>query len=66
MLSIIVSACLIADPKECRDFKIPVDFAMPAKYCTRAAQPICAGWAAQHPQWEIKRWRCQPSTQNDI
>ena len=40
MLSVILSACLIADPEQCRDFKIQVDFKMPAKYCTVAAQPV--------------------------
>ena len=44
MLSIILSACLIADPEQCRDFKIQVDFKMAAKYCTVAAQPVLAGW----------------------
>ncbi len=66
MLSVILSACLIADPNECRDFKIPVDFRMPAKYCTAAAAPVCARWASEHPQWQIKRWKCQPSSLNDI
>ena len=37
MLAIILSACLIADPKQCRDFRIQVDFQMPAKYCPSAA-----------------------------
>ncbi len=66
MLSVILSACLIADPNQCRDFKIPVDFKMPAKYCTAAATPVCARWANEHPQWQIKRWKCQSSTLNDI
>ena len=65
MLSIILSACLIADPGQCREFKIQTDFQMPAKYCTMAAQPIVAQWAGEHPQWEIKGWSCQPSTLND-
>jgi hypothetical protein len=66
MLSIILSGCLIAHPGQCRDFKIPVDFQMPAKYCTMAAQPVVAQWSAEHPQWEIKSWKCQPSTLNDL
>ena len=37
MLSIILSGCLIAHPEQCRDFKIPVDFQMPTKYCGGAA-----------------------------
>ena len=34
MLSVILLARLIANPEQCRDFKIQVDFKMPAKYCT--------------------------------
>jgi hypothetical protein len=39
MLSVILLACLIADPEQCRDFKIQVDFKMPAKYCS-FAEPV--------------------------
>jgi hypothetical protein len=59
MLSIVLSACLIADPNKCKDFRVPVDFQMEAKYCAMAAAPVCAQWAEQHPQWQIKRWKCQ-------
>ena len=65
MLSIILSACLIADPGQCREFKIQTDFQMPAKYCTMKAQPVIAQWSGEHPHWEIKGWSCQPSTLND-
>jgi hypothetical protein len=30
------------------------------------AQPVVAQWAGDHPQWQIERWKCQPSSQNDI
>ena len=62
MLSIILSTCLIADPGQCREFKIQTDL---AKYCTMKAQPVVAQWSGEHPQWEIKGWSCQPSTLND-
>jgi hypothetical protein len=39
------------------DFRIQVDFQMPAKYCPMRAQPVVAQW---------QRWRCQPSTVNDL
>ncbi|MCC7251397.1 MAG: hypothetical protein IT540_05925, partial [Hyphomicrobium sp.] len=54
MLSIILSACLIADPKQCQDFKIPIDVHMDAVHCTMAAPPVFAQWAEEHPQWQIK------------
>jgi hypothetical protein len=66
MLAIILSACLVSDPNQCRDFQIPVDFQMPAKYCTMKAAPVCAQWSAQHPQWQIKSWKCQSSISSDI
>lgn len=66
MLSIILSACLIADPRQCRDFRIQVDFQMPAKYCPMRAQPVVAQWAGAHPQWQIESWRCQSSTEHDL
>ena len=56
---------MIADPGQCRDFKVQTDFKMPTKYCTMAAQPVVAQWAGDHPQWQIKGWKCQPSTLND-
>ncbi|WP_334146488.1 hypothetical protein [Hyphomicrobium sp.] len=66
MLSIILSACLIADPTQCRDFKIPLDTSMDALHCAMAAPPYFAQWAEEHPQWQIRRWTCQPSSMNDI
>ncbi len=65
MLSIILAGCLIAHPEQCQDFKIQVDFQMPAKYCAMAAQPVVAQWAGGDPQWEIKSWKCQPSSWDD-
>jgi len=65
MLSIILSACLVSDPQQCRDFKIPLDVNMDAQHCTMAAPPYFAKWAEEHPQWQIKRWKCQPTGLND-
>ncbi|MGE0024049.1 MAG: hypothetical protein AB7S70_10515 [Hyphomicrobium sp.] len=66
MLSIILSACLISDPHSCKDFKIPLDVSMDARQCTMAAPPYFAQWAEEHPNWQIKRWKCQASSLNDI
>ena len=66
MLVVVLSGCLISHPEQCRDFNIEVDFQMPAKYCTMAAQPVVAQWAGEHPQWEVKSWKCQPSTVKDL
>ena len=65
MLSIILSACLVSDPNQCRDFKIPLDVSMDAQSCTMAAPPYFAKWAEEHPLWQIRRWKCQPTGLND-
>jgi hypothetical protein len=38
---------------------------MDAQHCTMAAPPYFAKWAEEHPQWQIKRWKCQPTGLND-
>jgi len=65
MLSIILSACLVADPNQCRDFKIPLDVDMDVGQCAMAAPPYFAQWVEEHPQWQIRRWKCQPTGLND-
>lgn len=65
MLSIILSACLIAEPAHCRDFKIPLNVNMDLMRCAMAAPPHFAQWAEEHPQWQIKRWKCQPASQEE-
>lgn len=65
MLSIILSACLIADPQQCRDFRIPLDIDMDTLRCAMAAPPYFAKWVEEHPQWRIRRWKCQPASMND-
>lgn len=65
MLTIVLSACLVADPQQCRDFKIPLDVNMDAMQCAMAAPPYFAQWAGEHPKWQIRRWKCQPTGLND-
>ena len=65
MLSIVLSACLVANPGQCKDFKIPLDVDMDAMQCAMAAPPYFAQWVEEHPQWQIRRWKCQPSSLND-
>jgi hypothetical protein len=65
MLSIILSACLVTHPDQCRDFKIPLDVTMDPLHCAMAAPPYFAQWAEEHPQWQIRRWKCQPVTMDN-
>ncbi len=65
MLTIVISACLIADPKSCKDYTLPVDGDMDTVQCALIAPPFLANWQETHPQWTVKRWKCQPTTMND-
>lgn len=66
MLTVVLSACLIGDPSVCREYKIPLSVMLDPQHCVMDAPPYFAKWAEQHPGWQIKSWRCIPSTQDDI
>ena len=42
------------------------DVDMDAKQCAMVAPPYFAQWSEEHPQWQIRRWKCQPATLDDI
>lgn len=67
MMAIVLSACLVADPGQCKDFKIPLDVAedMDSTQCAMLAPPYFAQWSEEHPAWQVRRWRCQPAGMND-
>jgi hypothetical protein len=66
MLAIILSACLSNDPQVCRYYRIVLNSNSDPTTCAMNAPPHFAKWAEEHPGWMIKRWRCAPSTENDI
>ena len=65
MMTIILSACLVADPGQCKDFRLPLDGDMTATSCAMNAPPYFAQWMEEHPAWRVMRWKCQPAALND-
>ena len=67
MMTIILSACLIAEPSQCKDFKIPLNIAesMDTNQCAIQAPPYFAQWAEDHPAWRVMKWKCQPAGMDD-
>lgn len=59
MLSIVLSACLVSDPAQCRDHNLPAQNIVDPTRCVMLAQPFVAKWADDHPEWEIKRFACR-------
>jgi hypothetical protein len=66
MISIVISACLVGNPNVCKDYRVPLAVEVDAKRCLFEAQPHLPRWAAQHPNWTIKSWRCASADVQDL
>ncbi len=66
MSAIVISACRLAPPDVCKDYRVPLAVDVDAKRCLFEAQPHLPRWAEQHPNWEIKRWRCAAADVQDL
>lgn len=59
MFELIISVCMIADPKSCKDVHLTYLGDVPTPHsCMRVGQPEMAKWAGSHPKWSIRKWRC--------
>ncbi|MCC0008195.1 MAG: hypothetical protein H6876_08750 [Hyphomicrobiaceae bacterium] len=66
MIAIIISACMIADPGVCKDYKIPLLSGIDPTRCALHAPPHFGNWANEHPGWRIIKWRCGAASDQDI
>jgi hypothetical protein len=62
---LIISACLMNTPNECKEFEVPMPDEMnnPAA-CVVQSVPVVAKWVQENPKWQFKRWKCKPIKQN--
>ncbi len=58
MYELIVIACLLNQPAKCEEFHLPFQQAVDARHCTEDAQLQLVQWAAERPEWQIRRWTC--------
>jgi hypothetical protein len=57
MIELVIAACLATG--ECKETRLPYDPQdVSLMTCMMAGQVEVARWYAQHPAWQIKRWRC--------
>ena len=66
MITIVISACLIADPSVCKDHRVPLLRNIDPAQCAQDALPHFAAWAVAHPAWKIKRWRCTTASVEEL
>ncbi len=64
-MTIILSACLIAEPASCKDFKLGIDGEMDSTHCAMYAPPFFAQWSEEHPGWVVKKWQCRATSEDD-
>lgn len=61
MFELILSVCLITDPKACKDVYLTYRGNNPTPYeCMRKGQPEMAKWVFINRGWRVKKWRCGP------
>lgn len=58
MVEMVLIVCLAAAPDKCEEKKLPVGEPIGARGCLYYGQLQAAEWAAQHPDYIVKKWRC--------
>jgi hypothetical protein len=58
-MDLLVVACLLAAPEDCREHRVRVSIERgDPMFCVMNAAPFITEWAAAHPNWRLKSWRC--------
>ena len=64
MIELVVTACLLTAPTECRDHRLMIaPEGMTQSQCYSMSIPQLAQWKSTHERWRIKSWRCEPVNQ---
>ncbi len=66
MITIVISACLVADMKVCENHNIPLESNWDTRRCAMYAPPHFAQWEERNPKWRVVKWRCKPGNMDDI
>lgn len=59
MIELVIVYCLATDTKSCIEKRVPMeDFSSPAA-CSMAGQQRAQSYLAEHPNYVLKRYRCE-------
>ena len=62
MIELLIVACLIDDPAQCKDIVLTyASESVTPLQCAMGAQPEIAKWITEHPRWQVARWSCRPA-----
>ena len=59
MVELVLVACLLKQPERCETFRVPFEREMAIPQCVWQSQLRAAAWAAEHPDWVIKKFTCE-------
>lgn len=59
---LLVSVCLLTDPKQCKEVELQFTDEMTQMQCLMGAQVEIAKWIEAHPKWTFKKWKCTNSS----
>lgn len=59
MVELVLIACLLKEPQHCEEFHIPFGREMATPQCVWQSQMQAAQWAGEHPDWLIRKVRCE-------
>lgn len=59
MIELVFTACLLTAPDRCDNKHLTYFENITPAACMMHSQVELAKWTALHPNWQIKRWKCQ-------
>lgn len=59
MVELVLLACLLKEPDHCETFHLPFEAEMVVPQCVWQSQLRAAQWAADHPDWVIRKVSCE-------
>jgi hypothetical protein len=62
MIELVVVYCLSADPTHCVEKRDPTASYGDPVACMVSAQLSAQAYLAEHPKWQLSRWRCEVDT----
>ncbi|HEX2528401.1 MAG TPA: hypothetical protein VHL31_19135 [Geminicoccus sp.] len=64
MIELLIVACLLTG--ECKEVRLTYDAQdVSLLTCSLFGQMEAARWQRQHPEWQVRRWRCGVPRQED-
>jgi len=64
MYEVLIVACLISSPADCKTFEVPLYHYETLHQCAVMAQLNAVEWAQQEPNWQIRRFICSQMGSN--